>query len=193
MAEEDSILHLQMKAQSAIIFERTAASKRAGKRANGSEPALKCVTVWQDSLTRHWAAELWDQAGQLIGHGSVCLKLWDLNELRKTPVFPQAVRAAAGADVLVISIRDAGELPLFLRVWIDAWIPRRARRHGTLVALIGVPAERGAQSGSAYQYLKEVARRAGLDFLSRERRLPEQPVGRSARPGIMPTANLMAA
>jgi hypothetical protein len=85
-----------------------------------------------------------------------------------------AVQAAAKADVLVVSIRDAGELPVDLYVWIDAWMPRRTRRPGAMVALIGVPPQPDPQSGRAHKYLEAVSRRVGLDFLPRERKLPEE-------------------
>jgi hypothetical protein len=87
-------------------------------------------------------------------------------------VFADAVQAAAEADVLVISVRDAGDWPASLYVWIDSWLPKRAGRGGALVALIGVPGRPDSQSGRAHQYLATVAREAGLDFLPRERKLP---------------------
>jgi hypothetical protein len=98
-----------------------------------------------------------------------------MSDLTDPRVFMGSVRAAAAADVLVVSVRDTGELPTSLSVWIDAWIPGRAGTTGALVALIGVPPQPDAQSGRAYQYLEVAARKAGLDFLPHERKLPEQP------------------
>jgi hypothetical protein len=140
-----------------------------------AEPALRVVTVYQDPLTRHWATELWDRVGQLIGGEGVCRQSWKMSDLTDPRVFMDSVRAAAAADVLVVSVRDTGELPTSLSVWIDAWIPGRAGTTGALVALIGVPPQPDAQSGRAYRYLEVAARKAGLDFLPHERKLPEQP------------------
>ena len=146
-----------------------------------SDPALSVATIYQDPLTRHWAAELWDRVGQLIGGGSIRHQSWKISELTDPRVFLDAVEVAAKADVLVVSVRDAGELPMGLYVWVDSWLPSRAGRAGALVALIGVPSQPDAQAGRAYQYLDSVACRAGLDFLPRERKLPQAPC---ANPGL---------
>jgi hypothetical protein len=161
------------------------------------EAGLTVVVVYQDSLTRHWATELWDRVGELIGRWDICRKSWGISDLAHPTVFPYAVQVAAEADVLVISLRDAQELPAALSLWIEAWLARRVGRAGALVALLGVPAQPNAQSGQAHRFLETVARRAGLDFLPRERKLPEEafalanpgavaPSTDFASPGIMP-------
>jgi hypothetical protein len=134
---------------------------------------LNVATVYQDPLTRSWAAELWDRVGELISQKSVGRQSWRIDELKDPRVFAEAGQAAAEADVLVISVRDAGEWPASLQVWIDSWLPRRVAREGALVALIGVPGRPDSQSGRAHQYLARVAGEAGLDFLPRERKLPD--------------------
>ena len=76
-----------------------------------------------------------------------------------------------------------------LYVWMDALLPSRSRRPGALVALIGVPPQPDAQSGKAHQYLESVARKAGLDYLPHERKLPEQPFALSGPAKIGQTAS----
>jgi hypothetical protein len=155
-----------------------------------NEPALNVATVYQDPLTRHWAAELWDRVGHLVGQGGICQQSWKIGSLTDAQVFAGAVQAAAEADVLVASVRDAGELPIDLYVWIDAWMPRRTARAGALVALIGVSPQPDAKCGHAHEYLEAVARRVGLDFLPRERKLPEQSAVLSTLGGMAPAASL---
>ena len=145
-----------------------------------TKPALSVATVYQDPLTRHWATELWDRVGQLIDDEGVCRQSWKISDLTDPRVFLDSVRVAAESDVLIVSVRDAGELPISLYVWVDALLPSRARRAGALVALIGVPPQPDAQSGKAHQYLESVARKAGLDFLPHERKLPEPPFALSS-------------
>ena len=178
-----------MNMQHTSLLNRIVPSEPAARAPNESEPALSVVTVYQDPLTRYWATELWERVGQLIRCGEVCHKTWKISDLRQTAVFSDAVQAAAEADVLVISVRDAEELPPCLYVWIDGWMPRRA---GALVALIGVPAQPDKQCDHASQYLKAVARRTGLDFLPRERKLLDESVALSARSGVAPAADLLA-
>jgi hypothetical protein len=154
-----------------------------------AEPALRVVTVYQDPLTRCWATELWERVRRLIGGEEVRRQSWNLSDLADRRVLMDAVRAAAEADVLVVSVRDTRELPVGLCGWADAWIPGRAGPAGALVALIGVPPQPDAQSGRAYRYLETVARRAHLDFLPHERKLPEQPLALSNPPKIGQPAN----
>ncbi len=160
--------------QSTTAPNRTVASAQAASFSKETEPALRVATVYQDPLTRHWARELWDRVGQLVGQGGICHQSWKIGDLTDAQAYTGAVQAATEADVLVVSVRDAGELPINLCVWIDAWMPRRAGRAGALVALIGVCPQPNVQSGRVHAYLEAVARRVGLDFLPRERKLPEQ-------------------
>jgi hypothetical protein len=151
-------------------------SPKVGCAANASaetELALNVTVLYQDLLTLRWATELWDRVGDLIGSGGIHCKSWKLSDLAYPDVFAEAMQAAAAAHVLVVSVLDAGELPISFCAWADAWIPRRAGRGGALVTLIGVPPQPSHQSGQAYRYLEAVARRAGLDFLPDERKLPE--------------------
>jgi hypothetical protein len=149
---------------------------------------LNVVTLYQDPLTRYWATELWDRVGQLIHGGDVCHKSWMKRDLPQAVVFADAVQAAAEADVLMISVCDEGELRHVLHDWIDAWMPKRAGREGALVSLISVPAQQDPQSARAYQYLRAVARRAGLDSLPRERRMPNERLAISTLPEVSPAA-----
>ena len=162
--------------QRTAVINRIVPTPQAAPEFNGTEPALNVATVYQDPLTRHWAVELWDRVGQLISSEGLSCRSWKISALTDPGIFDQAVQAAAAADVLVVSVRDAGEWPTSLNSWIDAWQPKRGGRAGALVALIGVPCWPDAKCGSAHRYLETVARESGLDFLPRERKLPEAPV-----------------
>jgi hypothetical protein len=175
----------------AALLDQAVASEQAARAPKENELALNVVTVYQDPLTRHWAAELWDRVGRLIDSGGISRKSWNLGELTQTDILAGAVQAATEAHVLVVSVRDAGQLPASLSVWIDAWVPNRAGlAGGALVALIGLPPQPDSQSGRAYAYLESVAKRAGLDFLPNERKLPPKAFALPTLSGIMPTANI---
>jgi len=166
--------------QEASTLERTAGLTRAAETEEPDELALKVAVVYQDPITRHWANELWDRVGQLMGSVDAHRKSWEISGLTESRTFARAVEAAARADVVVISVRGAGELPLILRGWIDFWVAKRAGRTGALVALIGLPSQTDAQSHHTLQYFEAVARQAGMDFLPHERKLPEK----SCTPGL---------
>jgi len=181
VAEENSIFQTLMSMQPTFVLKPIVPPARSAMAPNETEPALNVVTVYQDPLTRNWATELWDRVGQLVGQETLCRKSWKIPDLMEPSVFTEAVQVAAAADVLVVSVRDTGALPINLCVWISAWLPRRNGRAGALVALIGVPPRPDAQGVRVYGYLEAVARRAGLDFLPRARKLPEEPLAIPSR------------
>ena len=80
-------------------------------------------------------------------------------------------------------------VPADLDLWFEAWLPRRAGRAGALVALIGVPPQPDIQSGRAHACLETVARRAGLDYMPRERKLPRDRSAIATRCGIALSAS----
>jgi len=113
------------------------------------------------------------QATQLAGEKRVQNLWYNADSLRDTGILLEAVRAAVAADVIVISVYAADELPLELCVWIEAWLPRRLSRVGALAALIGVADPLDSPSVRTLEYLQAVARKAELDFIPQERKRPD--------------------
>jgi len=137
-----------------------------------SEYSLNIMGIYQDSVTRDWAVQSCSQATQLAGEKRVQNLWYNADSLRDTGILLEAVRAAVAADVIVISVYAADELPLELCVWIEAWLPRRLSRVGALAALIGVADPLDSPSVRTLEYLQSVARKADLDFIPQERKRP---------------------
>jgi len=133
---------------------------------------LNITGVYQDNVTRDWAMHTCRQATQLAAVERVQNKLYGAHSLSDPKTLLQAVRATLRADVIVVSVYAAEELPLDLYVWFDAWLPRRRSRTGVLVALIAVAEPRGSQSVRTHEYLQAVARRGELDFMPQECKPP---------------------
>ena len=131
--------------------------------------ALNITAVYQDPPGREWAAELLCRMSQLMGDDTIANHAWNIVELDRPEAFSAAVAAATVADVLVISFPAGEQLPSILCAWMEAWLPRRLRRDGTLIALIGVAAgQPDARSEQTEDYLRRVAGRGRLDFQLRE-------------------------
>jgi hypothetical protein len=126
---------------------------------------LNITGVYQDNVTRDWAMQTCLQATKLATVERVQNKLYNVNSLSDPEILQEAVHATLRADVIVVSVYAAEELPLDLYVWFDAWLPRRRSRVGALAALIGVAEPRGTQSVRTHEYLQAVARRGELDFM----------------------------
>jgi hypothetical protein len=143
-----------------------------------SEYALNIVGVYQDTVTQSWGVPMCRLATQLAGEDHI-RNTWfdcgvsssfiifnpDVDSLNDIGILMETVRAALVADVIVISVYAAEELPLGLYVWIDAWLPRRTSREGALTALIGADEPQDLRSFCTRDYLHAVARKAQLDFI----------------------------
>ena len=134
--------------------------------------ALNIAGVYQDRVTQQWALHLCRPATRLAGEERIHDVWYEVHRLSEPGILLDAVRAALRADVIVVSVHAAAELPLDLYVWIDAWLPRRLSRVGALAALIGVARQPDPHAIHTHEYLQGVARKAELDFLPQERRLP---------------------
>jgi hypothetical protein len=128
--------------------------------------SLIIVGIYQDIESRAWIGDLWNRVAELAGPDAVPITAWNLDELSHAPAFQEAVSAAAIADVLVISIHAGEQLPPALCAWVAAWRPRRQRRDGALITLLGVAAgQPDVTMALAKEYLSTIAGRSGLDFM----------------------------
>src|SRR5580658_2369959 len=89
---------------------------------------LNIAGVYQDSVTRDWAVQSYLRATRLAGEEHVQNRWYDVNAMGDPVVLAQAVHAARVADVIVVSVHAADELPLNLYAWVAAWLPRRLSR-----------------------------------------------------------------
>jgi len=134
--------------------------------------SLNIAGVYQDDVTRNWAIDTCRRATHLAGEEHIRDTWFSAASLGDLQILQEAVRAALAADVIVISIHAADELPLDLHVWIDSWLPRRLAKAGALAAVIGVVEPLESRFIRTRGYLEEVARKAELDFIPLERPRP---------------------
>ena len=155
----DSLLEL------APAFEPSALRAQA-------EYVLTITMVYQDLATREWAADVQDLVAQSVGEGSTRAASWRISDLARPSVLAEAIRSAARADVVVVAVSAAEELPRELYAWIEAWLPRRVGGKGALVALIGLPEAASQRAARVQDYFQAVAREAWLGFFPQQRLLP---------------------
>lgn len=76
-----------------------------------------------------------------------------------------AAQMAANADVVVFAMKAGGDLPHDVKLWIENWLNRRGEREG---ALVGLLAREVPHDIAPFReiYLRHIARRAGMDYLS---------------------------
>jgi len=156
---------------------------------------LRFAAVHEHCLPWEWTTQVYDRAVRLVGKRCVHVDCWTVEALNQPPVLQHAIAAAIEADILTIAVCAARELPLNLHRWLDSWIPGRPHRTGALIAILGVPRQPSDLPTRIREQLRDVARIAHLDFLPRERRLPEEPfhfAGESAANGTQEISHLLS-
>ncbi len=138
-----------------------------------SNRTLGITLVYEDVESLDWATTMRDRVTALIGRESVVDASWRMCYLTNPDVFPHAVETATWADAIIVAVHEAVELPADLCAWVNAWLPRRGGREGTLVALLGPSASGTIRN--VRRYLEGVARRGALAFLLEHRKSPHLP------------------
>jgi len=136
-----------------------------------SEPlggsSCRGVVVYEDQPTRDRALRLCDELIRKFWLDlEVDFSWWRFDYLRDAHVASQAADAAVRADLVIFSTHGAKELPPPVRSWIDTWVNRTMNRPNALVALVGVADDGVKGLTPIHVYLREVARQAGMDYLS---------------------------
>ncbi len=127
-------------------------------------PLVRVLVVYEDTVTRDRAIAMSDRLmRQLWGDVDFEFAWWRFDYLEDPELARAAATEAAQTDVLVFSAHDHRELPPAIERWIESWLPEREHTDGVLGAVIGSDPAPGAMP--VHVYLREVARRARMDFL----------------------------
>jgi hypothetical protein len=135
---------------------------------------LQVWPAWQKSkrLAVSGVQEFCETLFRNLGRKCVLNKeMWLLTELRTTPLRSIAAGEAAAADLIIVSIHHAEKLPDEVEGWIEMWLKQRRRRPSVLLALFD-PLHLGTSS-SIQAYLRDVAQKGNMEFVSRSEEKPE--------------------
>jgi hypothetical protein len=163
------------------LLERKSLSDEVAIAPEESADTLNIAGVYQDAVTQEWAIQTCRRMTELAGEKRVQSTWYNANSLSDPANLLDAVHAALVADVIVVSIYAANQLPIDIYVWVEAWVPRRLSRVGALAALIGVAEPFDFGSLRTLEYLQAVARKAQLDFFPQECKRPVASAASSVR------------
>jgi hypothetical protein len=90
---------------------------------------------------------------------------WSFHLLGHSIAGRDAARKAASADVVVFAMGAEGDLPDEIKLWIENWLNKRGEREGALVGLLAREGPSPDLAPFREIYLRNVARRAGMDYL----------------------------
>lgn len=131
-------------------------------------PNLKCVVVlYETPAIREHAVRFCERLSQGQESPARAEKSWwSFHLLGHSAAGHDAVQKAAVADVVIFAMDAAGDLPEEVKLWIENWLNKRGEREGALVGLLAREERSHDIAPFREIYLRHIARRAGMDFLS---------------------------
>jgi hypothetical protein len=92
---------------------------------------------------------------------------WQFDALESSDTAREAARKASGADFVVFGSRSGEAIPSrSLTNWVELWLETRGQHEGALVSLPSPQAASGFETTAFSLYLRAVAHRAGMDYIS---------------------------
>ena len=129
--------------------------------------AWSVVVVFEDAATRGQAVEVCDRFVQRFWTDcELGVSWWSWDMLEQPAQAQEAIQKAAEADLLIFAVRSERNLPTPLQEWIETWLAMRGERDGALISLFGKEAETGETLAEKHGYLRQVAHRGGMDYLT---------------------------
>jgi hypothetical protein len=100
--------------------------------------------------------------------------LWKFDLLRdpSPPVRQASLAAVTQADLVMVAAGGLEDLSADIRDWIDNWPPRRGGAWTALVASVGPDAQRSAGCSPMFNYLRQRAEDAGMEFFGNAENWP---------------------
>jgi len=89
---------------------------------------------------------------------------WKFDFLRLTELREAAIAETVRADLIIVSMHAAKELPATVKWWMETALERREGDPGALVLLYKGNCQDGSNPSAAETYLRRCARKGGLDF-----------------------------
>ncbi|MCI0352199.1 MAG: hypothetical protein L0Z53_22495, partial [Acidobacteriales bacterium] len=133
----------------------------------GDRPSITVLVVYEDDASRERAMRAEAQLAQNLSSSvNVRFSWWKLKLFFHPRIMQLATEALRKADIVLFAISVGGELPLVARAWIEAELGNRDCHQCGLLALLETGAGGLPRPSPAELFLSDVARNAGLDFLS---------------------------
>ena len=133
---------------------------------------LVLLEAFEDSATGMRIKEFRQSLSQELGHGCQLIEhVWLFNLFRFHELQEIAAEEAATADLVVIAVHDAENLPGEVKSWMDLWLQQGTARHAVLLALLDSTMEGLPRPMEGY--LQAAARRGGMEFVVETRAMAE--------------------
>jgi hypothetical protein len=128
-------------------------------------PKFNVVIIYEDSAAGTRAKHFCDRViRRLVDECDFSLQLWNFQVLAFPKIGNSAAKAAAQADIMILSMHRKSQLSVQTRDWIEKWTRLIADDRSALVALIDQPGMARGTVASTLDYLRKIADRKGISF-----------------------------
>lgn len=146
------------------------------------------IIVYESPAAREQALQL---SGELqpFAHANTSPCWWSFDLLTGAGG-AEAAEKAARAELIVFALESRDDLPGEIKNWIERWLACRGEREGALIGLLDAQRLPCGAASLKEIYLRQVAHRAGMDYLShtppaRGKAIPDSLESVNARAGCM--------
>jgi len=125
------------------------------------------VILFEDAQTREKAVKFCDQLVERFwAHCEFRLTWMEFSALDDANAARDAHTKARGADVIVFATRPERPVPEIVTEWVERCVANRTDREGTLAGLIDTSTILTGWAAEKHAWLRSVAHRAGMDYLT---------------------------
>jgi hypothetical protein len=120
------------------------------------DPPVREIAV---DFCDHLVRRFWDKCGFEVSW-------WSFAQLRELAAAREATRRAKAADLIVVAVQQDPDIDPLAQAWLETGLKQRGEREGALVGLTSAAAEPNERALQKHMYLRNLAHRSGLDYLT---------------------------
>lgn len=127
------------------------------------------LVLFENRAARERAVSFCEELIAESGSGMELSKHWSsFDSLNASEKFDKALAQGGEAGIIVFAVTPDGDLPEVVKRWTERWLAKRGEREGSLVGLV-LNEQAGPCEVACLKeiYLRHLAHRAGMDYLSR--------------------------
>jgi hypothetical protein len=125
------------------------------------------VVLYEDPTIREVAVAFCDQLMKRFWNKCAFeMSWWSFEELRDPPTGGAAMQRARSAELIVVTVQPGTPFDAYGQAWLETSLTRREEREGVLVGLTGPVLEANERAVEKHIYLRNLAHRSGLDYLT---------------------------
>ena len=149
-----------------VYISSVCGTAMADQKRNELRTAKSVVVIYEDPSIRERAVQFCERLMGEQQSAELNMDWWSFPLLSHADMAHSAAEKAARADVMVFAMEARGDLPEEIKLWIEKWLTKRGEREGAIAGLLHHDEESHGMASFREIYLRHIARRAGMDYVS---------------------------